>query len=592
MQNNITPDKQRLTSGKLYKIFLRFVKYLSKEKIKVGLNIIVMSAMIATGASIIWVVGNGVNSLSNGESGETGVYLFSFCLLVMLLQLLRYLNHYFHEALQQQMIYQIRHAVYHQLLRLSVPYINKTPTGDLLARLGQDIYFISQLIVLSPAQLYVFLLSGLIYLSILFYIDSFLTLCTLLMVPCILFHQHWFLGRARLTAREFLSCQGNMSSFEEDTLNNIQGVVSLSAEPQMLRQFDSNFMKFKKSAMNNLMLNNAFVVTFELIIALAAVALVAVGVYRVNTGYLNMGELVKFLLYLGYLAVPIRGIVALPVESQIRASAAERIMAILDEWPSVKDQAKKITAVPTNGQIELRHISFGYSKSKKVLKDISIKIGSGEFVAIVGPSGAGKSTLAKLLLRFYEPDAGSILIDDIDIRNISLQTLRSSFAVVWQSPFLIDGSILDNLRLSNPDASDIEIMQAIKDANAKDFIDKLEQGLNTRSGSQSASSLSVGQKQRLALAQALLRHAPVLILDEATSALDSLAEVEIQKTLNRLHHRSTLLVIAHRYSTIANADRVIYLNDDGSVVVGTPRELANECEPFRQVLSHQQKTVL
>lgn len=375
-----------------------------------------------------------------------------------------------------------------------------------------------------------------------------------------------------------------MSGFEAESLANLQGIASYNAQPLMLRRFDTLFGEFRRAAMRNLLLNNGFVVSFELLAALCAIVLVALGVVAIERNELTIGGLVNFLLYAGYLAVPLRGLSSLRVESQIRAAAAARVAEILDAVPQVRNAPTARALASVRGALEFADVDFAYTDTTPVLRAFSLRVAPGEFIALVGPSGAGKSTVARLLLRFYDPTRGGISIDEVDLRAITLESLRSHIAVVWQEPFLIEDTVRANLLLAKPEATDAEIFSATMKAQAHDFILQLPQGYDTVAG---GDRLSTGQKQRLAIAQALLKNAPILILDEATSALDAQSEAALRAALVEVRRDRTVLVIAHRYATIAGADRIVYLNGDGSATIGTFSLLNETHPPFREALHHQ-----
>ena len=567
-------------------LFFRFVEYVRPDFYRNLSNMLVICGITLTGAVLIWMVGQGFDSLNQSNFSVVPSYLAGFILLVLLFQALRYTNYYLVEWMQQRIIYSLRRKMYGHLLELATPFKDKYATGDLLTRLAQDIVRVSEFLVLMPANLFAFSITIILYLGLLFYIDTWLATLTLILSPLIFFHQRFFIGRTRKTAHSFLTYQGNMGAFEEETLRNLQGIVSFSASKSMLDRFDNLFGTFRRAAMRNLLLNNAFVVTFELLIAVAAILLVTVGVYRIEQNILTVGSLINFLLYLGYLSVPLRGLANVPIESQIRAVATQRVLDILDEKPTIVDKPNAINPKQVSGAITLESVGFSYPDKTSVLNDININIQAGEHIAIMGPSGVGKSTLAKLLLRLYDPNTGCISLDGIDIRDIKLQALRAHISVVWQDPFLIDDTIFVNLRLCKPDATEPQMRTALRNASAHEFIEKLPNGYNTHLGNQGA-RLSTGQKQRIAIAQALLKQASILILDEATSALDSHSESVIQQTIQALRGQCTVIVIAHRMSTIANVDRIVYFNSDGTATIGTHRELQNEHDDFRQALAHQ-----
>lgn len=582
-------NKGSLETIRIVELYKGFFCYLRSDIYKIILNIIVISCVIFIGAIIIWMVGQGLDALGQTNFSVLPSYLLGFLAFVVLLQVLRYLNYYLIEWMQQRIINSVRRKMYQHLLTLGVPFKDKYAAGELLTRLSQDVVRVSEFLVLMPSHIFTYGFTLVFYFGILFYIDPWLTLLTVLLAPLIFFHQRIFIGKTRKAAHDFLTCQGSMGAFEEESIRNIQGVVTFTATRVMTNRFDNLFFTFRRAAMKNLLLNNAFVVSFELLIAIAAILLVAAGVYRIEHTALTAGGLVNFLLYLGYMSVPLRGLANVPIESQVRAVATQRVKEILDQQPEICDKSTAINLSQISSAINFNNVDFKYHEKIPTLQNLSLNICAGEFIAIMGESGVGKSTLAKLLLRFYDPVKGSIYIDGIDIRDISLESLRSHIAVVWQEPFLIDGTIYDNLMLCKADATEIEMKKALQDAYAYDFIQKLPQGDKTYLG-KNGTQLSSGQKQRIAIAQALLKKASILILDEATSALDSKSESAVQKALNKLHGKCTVIVIAHRLSTIINSDRVIYINNDGTVETGSCFELHKKHNQFREMIAHQTQT--
>jgi ABC-type multidrug transport system fused ATPase/permease subunit len=377
-----------------------------------------------------------------------------------------------------------------------------------------------------------------------------------------------------------------MSAFEEESLANLQGINSFSAEPAMLTRFARLFAVFRRAAMRNLLTQNAFVVSFELLAALCAIVLVVLGVEAIGRGVLTLGGLINFLLYTGYLARPLQGLANIPVESQIRAAAAARVAEILDSVPVVRDRASAQPLSRVTGEVRFVDVGFAYPGAPPMLHGFNLDIRPGEFIGLVGGSGSGKSTLARLLLRFYDPTQGTIYLDGHDLRDVSVASLRAHLAVVWQEPFLLDDSVRANLLLANAGASEAEILAAARHAQAHEFIAQLPQGYDTVLGAQGA-RLSSGQRQRLAIAQALLKKSSLLIFDEATSALDAQAEMALQQALTFVRQGRTTIVIAHRYSTLQGVDRIVYLNGNGSADIGTHAELSAHHAGYRAALAHQ-----
>ena len=566
----------------------RFAKFLRPDTGRLAINAIVILGIVASSAVLIWMVGHGFDLLHAGRFEDLPGYFLAVTALVVLLQLLRYANYYLYEWMEQRVIFSIRRALYAHLLLLSTPVKTQYAAGDLLARLAQDVSRVSQLLVLVPGQLFTHGLTFLVYVAVLLWMEPRLTLVALALSPLFWLHQRYFSARMRRCSGQFLARQGDMSAFEEASLANLQGISSFNAEPEMMTRFSQLFADFRRAAMRNLLTQNAFIVSFELLAALCAIVLVVLGVGAIGRGVLTLGGLINFLLYTGYLTRPLQGLANIPVESQIRAAAAVRVAEILDSAPMVHERTPALSLLKVMGAVRFADVGFAYADTPRMLQGFHLDIQPGEFIGLVGASGSGKSTLARLLLRFYDPVEGAIYLDGHDLRDLRVASLREHLAVVWQEPFLLDDSVRANLLLANANASEAEMITAARHAQAHEFILQLPQGYETTLGAQGA-RLSSGQKQRLAIAQALLKKSSLLIFDEATSALDAQSELALQQALAVARRGRTTIVIAHRYSTLQGVDRIVYLNGNGSADIGTHAELSAHHEGYRVALAHQRR---
>ena len=584
----MTSNPAGVSSPNLVHSIRRFAHYLRLHSTHLLVNALIVLGATVCSAMLIWMVGHGFDILHAGRFTALPRYFLAVTALVVLLQVLRYASHYLNEWMEQRVIFSIRRALYAHLLLLSTPIKIQYAAGDLLARLAQDVSRVSQLLVLVPGQIFAYGLTFLVYVAVLLWMEPHLSLVALALLPLFWLHQHYFSARTRRSSGAFLARQGDMSAFEAESLANLQGITSFNAEPEMMARFTQLFSSFRRAAMRNLLTQNAFVVSFELLAALCAIILVVLGVEAIGRGALTLGGLINFLLYTGYLARPLQGLANIPVESQIRAAAAARVAEILDNTPAVPERAPAHVLSEVVGEVRFVDVGFAYPGAPAMLRGFNLHIRPGEFIGLVGASGSGKSTLARLLLRFYDPTQGAVYLDGRDLRDLKMASLRAHLAVVWQEPFLLDDSVRANLLLANADASEQEMVAAARHAQAHEFIMQLPQAYNTRLGAQGA-RLSSGQRQRLAIAQVLLKKSSLLIFDEATSALDAQAEMALQQALAFVRHGRTTIVIAHRYSTLQGVDRIVYLNGNGSADIGTHAELSQRHAGYRAALAHQRR---
>jgi len=366
-----------------------------------------------------------------------------------------------------------------------------------------------------------------------------------------------------------------VNSIVEDSLSGIRVVKSFTNEELEEDKFDYGNQRFRESreyAMRNMAQFHSGMNFFSNLIILSTLS---AGAYYLFNDSLTTGELVAFLFYVNMFMNPIRRLINFNEQFQKGMAGFNRFLELLDIEPEIDDKANALELTNVKGQISYKNVSFGYENHSKVLKDIYLDIQPGETIAFVGPSGVGKTTLCNLLPRFYELNDGKIEIDGINIQDIKLESLRENIGIVQQDVFLFNGNVKDNISYGNFKASNEEIINAAKKANAHKFILNLSNGYKTKIGERGV-KLSGGQKQRISIARSFLKNPPILILDEATSSLDNESEKIIQASLDRLSEDRTTLVIAHRLSTVKNADKIIVLTEDGIVEKGTHEDLINK----------------
>jgi len=481
----------------------------------------------------------------------------------------------------------LRQSVLQHLLMVSQPATSGLQRGDLLARLSNDTDKVQDMVLEVPFFLVSHLLTLVFYCAMLFWIDWQLATIALAFVPMFFIHQRFFGPSKRKASQQFFHLNGELLAFEEQALGNMRGINSFNVESKMEDKHISAFERARRWAMKMRFLDQGFASTLAVLIYICGIVIVFAGIDRIKETGLGIGALVSFLIYLGYLSVPVRGFAQAPMQLLGDLGAAQRVLELLKLQSNIKETAPNAVLSSNKGAIRFENVSFAYPDGDPVLKDITLNIEPGESVALVGPSGAGKSTIAQLLMRFYDPVSGSISIDETDIREISIASLRDNVSTVWQNPFFLNETIRNNLLIACPNASTDELIAACKLSGTWEFIEELNNGLDAAIG-MGGVELSGGQYQRLAIAQAILRDTPILVLDEATSALDSLSERALTESLEQLRKDRTTLIIAHRYSSIRAADKVVYFNGDGSITMDSHENLYAQHRDYRDAVIWQE----
>lgn len=597
--SNAQADQVNQTSPKpswaeLRQQYRRFVQYATPDRRFFAMDVISIVFAVITNAAMIWLMGRPLSLIQSGNYDALPAVLGMFALVLLVNQSMQLGGGWLTNWLGLRFIGRTRNAIMSRLFNLSFPVAGQIPRGDLLARLSNDVDRVSAILVEARLMLVSHVLTLVLYTAMLFWIDVNLALIALATVPLFVLHQRFFSERKRRATEGFLQSNGELLAFEEQGLANLRGVSANVAESQVTERHQSVFEKACRWGVRERGLEVGFLISFTVLMYSVGLMIVLFGADSVRSGSMPVGLLVSFLLYLGYLTVPVRGLADITFQYAGNVPAAQRILDVMDAQPAVSDVHSTTALVVKKGQIDIETLSFAYpdlggmgeTKGTSILNNAQVTIQGGETVALVGPSGSGKSTLAALLLRFYDPQQGRILIDGQDLRDVSIASVRQNMAVVWQEPFVLNDTIRANLLIAKPDATETEIIDACQRSHAWEFIQSLPEGLGSVLGA-GGTELSGGQKQRLAITQAFLRDAPILILDEASSALDSQSEQIIVQALDELRAQRTTLLIAHRHSSIRSADRVIYFENDGSLSIGRHEELMANHSAYREAVEWQ-----
>ena len=483
-----------------------------------------------------------------------------------------YISNYGH-VMGAKIEYDMRAEIFNHYQKLSYSFYDDQKVGQLLSRITSDLFDITELLHHGPENITISLIKIIGALCILSSIDLRLTIAAFVLIPFMLVFAYVLNKRMKRAFKRNRVRIGEINAQIEDNLSGIRVVKSFANEDIECEKFKNGndlFLESKRDSYHYMGMYNAGLTAFTTMINVIVIAAGGIGIAN---GWVNITDFVTFLLYINIFTEPVKVLIDFTEQFQNGYSGYERFLEILSVEPEIADKpdAKELTDV--KGAITFENVSFRYKDGvDEVLSGVNLSVRPGEYVALAGPSGVGKTTLCSLIPRFYEVTGGSIKIDGTDIKDVTLKSLRDHIGVVQQDVYLFMGTIKENIRYGKPDATDEEVIQAAKLANAHDFIMSFENGYDTDIG-QRGVKLSGGQKQRLSIARVFLKNPPILIFDEATSALDNESEQIVQESLEKLAKNRTTFVIAHRLTTIENAEEILMLTDEGIKERGTHEEL-------------------
>jgi subfamily B ATP-binding cassette protein MsbA len=493
-------------------------------------------------------------------------------LISLLMGVLNFFRSYLMSVFGQRTIDNLRNDLYRHLQKLSISFFNNQRTGDLMTRLSQNVNTIGNLVTADIADILADSFTFVVIVGYLITADWQLTLLLLVTWPLIVYFTQVF-GLSMRSAYWDVQLQAAaVNDRLQDTITNINIIKSFGNEDYEINRFSEQSRNYMEANIHAVRLWSVFFPIIDILNNLSSVIVLVFGSWEVMVGRLTIGELAAFLAYINQMNQPIRRFSKVINLIQRVVVALDRIFEILDTKPEVIEKENAVNLTSVKGSIRFENVEFAYNKEETVLHNFNLEIKPGMTVALVGSSGAGKSTVAKLAARFYDPQNGRILIDDYDLRDVTQESLREHIGIVSQETLLLYGTVRDNIAYGKLDATDREIEEAAKAANAHDFIMSFPDGYNSLIGERGA-NLSGGQRQRLAIARVLLKNPQFIVLDEATSALDTESEHLIQESLEKLFKGRTSLVIAHRLSTIQKADLIVVMEQGRIVETGTHTEL-------------------
>lgn len=591
-RNNSSEDlpKAKLNKTSLQKAS-RLFSYLKPDKGKYIIGLIFLALTSATALAFPMLIGQLVNAAKT-EGGIKDINLKAGLLMgILFLQaFFSFFRIYLFSQTTENTLVRLRKHLYEQLIQLPMSFFTKTRVGEINSRISADITQIQDTFATTLAEFLrqiILIIGGIIFISV---ISFKLTLFMLALIPAIVVVAIIFGRYIRKISRKVSDAVADSNTVVQETMQGIVNVKAFANEAVEVNRYQKSIKEIAALSMKSAFSRGLFASFIILALFGAIVGIVWYATQLMQENRISFGEVISFVIYTSFIGASIGGIAELYAQIQKAVGATERIFEILDQTTENIDlNFDKTTATRFLGDVKFEQVEFSYPARKEVmvLKGLSFEAKSGESIAIVGFSGAGKSTITQLLLRFYEPDSGNILIDNVDARSYSLTQLRDQMAIVPQDVMLFGGTIRENILYGNPNATMEEVIEAAKNANADSFISSFPDKYETVVGERGI-TLSGGQRQRIAIARAVLKNPSILILDEATSSLDSESERLVQEAIEKLMIGRTSFIVAHRLSTIRNSSKIIVLDNGIISESGSHEQLINKANGIYANLSRLQ----
>jgi ATP-binding cassette, subfamily B, multidrug efflux pump len=576
-------DKARDTKGTLRRLWI----YLSKMK---GLlYLVILMVIVSSAASLLgpFMVGRAIDDFIVTKDASGIIVLLACLVIVYILHSASvWFQNYWMIGVAQDTVYRLRKDLFHRLHLLSIPFFDKRKHGELMSRVTNDIDNVSNTLNSSFIQIISSVLTLAGTAVVMLWLSPLLTLITLTIVPLMVLGMKWITKRTGPLFRQYQHNIGELNGYIEETISGHSIIKTFSREETAIDEFQGKNKKLRAAAYWADTYSGFIPKLMNMLNNLSFAVIAGVGGILALNGMVTIGVIVIFAEYARQFTRPLNEL-ANQYNTLLSAIAgAERVFQVIDEEEEARDEENAEEIHSLRGKIEFQNVHFSYGQDDSTLQDVSFCISPGETVALVGPTGAGKTTITNLLSRFYDHNQGRILIDGRDIETITRKSLRRQLGFVLQDSFLFQGTIMENIRYGRLHASDTEVMEAAKLANAHSFIEKMPKGYNTVLRND-GSGISQGQKQLLSIARAILSDPSILILDEATSSIDTITEMKIQDALKNLMKDRTSVVVAHRLNTIRQADQILVLDQGRIIEKGTHEELLKQ-KGFYHGLYHSQ----
>ena len=573
MSRNATKQDENLEQKSKAKTLARLFKYLFKYKGLIALVLVIMG--ISTCITIVnpLIIERAINVHIIGKSTDG---LVKLCILAAVLNIslviLIKVRMYLMAKMSNEIVLKIRQQLYEHIQTLGFGFFDGRPTGKILSRIMGDVNSLKNVLSNSVTTLIPDAITIIAVIAIMLIKDWRLGLASLWSLPIMMFGVSFLEKRSHKGWQDFRKKSSNLNAFLHEDIAGIRVIQSFHAEDETQKTFDKLTDEHCDAFVSACHWADLFGPVIDICWAAGLIAMYLIGIKAVGIENVSVGTLVAFGSYIGMFWQPVMNLSNYYNQMITNIAGAERIFEIFDTDPEICDSENAIELEDVKGEVDFKNVCFHYDDDPDVLHDVSFHVDAGETIALVGPTGAGKTTVVSLISRFYDVQSGQVLLDGNDLRDVSIDSLRSKLGVMTQDNFLFTGTIKENIRYGRLDATDAEIIEAAKAVNAHDFIMKMEKGYDTELSERGA-GLSAGQRQLIAFARTMVSNPKILILDEATSSIDTHTEILVQQGIEKLLKGRTSFVIAHRLSTIQNADRIFVVDKGGIMESGTPKDL-------------------
>ncbi|MBQ2848249.1 MAG: ABC transporter ATP-binding protein [Clostridia bacterium] len=563
--------KKKMNKGTLKKILF----YVGRYKVHLFFSIILAALSVAMTLYIPVLAGKAIDLVVGmGRVDFEGMMpcLIGIGILALLTAAAQWIMNTLNNRITFRVVRDIRNAAMKKIQILPLSYIDSKPSGDTVSRIISDADQFADGLLMGFTQLFTGVVTILGTLGFMISINFKISLVVVILTPLSLFVARFIAKRTHSMFMMQAKTRGEQTAFTEEMIGNKKIVDAFSREEKTLEEFDEINERYQKYSLKAIFFSSLTNPSTRFVNSMVYAAVGLTGALAAVSGSITVGGLSCFLSYANQYTKPFNEISGVIAELQNALACAERLFELIEQQPQTPDAENAAVLQNVDGRVEMKNVAFSYSKDKELIKNLNLSVESGNRVAIVGPTGCGKTTLVNLLMRFYDVDEGEISVDGVDINGATRESLRKSYGMVLQDTWLKEGTVKENIAMGKPDATDEEIIAAAKAAHAHSFIKRLPNGYDTVI-SDEASGLSQGQKQLLCITRVMLCLPPMLILDEATSSIDTRTEIRIQKAFSTMMQGRTSFIVAHRLSTIKNADVILVMKDGNIIEQGSHDEL-------------------